>query len=145
MWDKTLPLDSKVGEYVNVARKKGSTWYVAGMTNWMPRDQHIRFDFLDKGREYVAEIVSDGVNADKVGSDYVMEKKDVHAGDELNLRMMPGGETAETCIRDISTVHSEIPVTCHLYTRVTEDNNIMLFILRCQPDGVSSTRHHPQI
>ena len=91
VWDKTLPLDSKVGEYVNIARKKGNTWYVAGMTNWMPRDQHIRFDFLDKGREYVAEIVRDGVNADKVGSDYVMEKKDVHAGDELNLRMMPGG------------------------------------------------------
>ena len=91
VWDKTQPLDCRVGEYVNVARKKGSIWYVAGMTNWTARDQHLKLDFLDEGRDYVAEIVSDGINADKVGSDYMMTKRNIRAGDELDLRMMQGG------------------------------------------------------
>lgn len=91
VWDETLPLDGRVGEYVNVARRAGRVWYVAGMTDWNRRAQHLVFDFLDKNIDYVAEVVSDGMNADKVGCDYTMTMKDVKAGDVMDLKMMPGG------------------------------------------------------
>ncbi|NVM66570.1 hypothetical protein FHW88_004888 [Mucilaginibacter sp. SG538B] len=31
-FDETIALDGKVGEYVAIARKKGSTWYAGGLT-----------------------------------------------------------------------------------------------------------------
>src|SRR5690606_14642978 len=37
-WDETHPLDSQVGEYVNIARKKNEDWFVGGMTNWSERE-----------------------------------------------------------------------------------------------------------
>ncbi|MDR1342859.1 MAG: glycoside hydrolase family 97 catalytic domain-containing protein [Prevotellaceae bacterium] len=32
-WDESLALDGKVGEYAMIAKRRGSAWFVAGMTN----------------------------------------------------------------------------------------------------------------
>lgn len=90
-WNQTVPLQSKVGEYVNIARRKGEEWFVAGMTNWEGREQTIKFDFVDKDKSYLAEIVVDGVNADRIGSDYSMYKKELKLNDTLHVKMAPGG------------------------------------------------------
>uniref|UniRef100_UPI0040285DC2 glycoside hydrolase family 97 catalytic domain-containing protein n=1 Tax=Prevotella sp. TaxID=59823 RepID=UPI0040285DC2 len=91
VWDETRPIDGHVGEYVSVARRKGGTWFVGGMTNWTPRTQTLRLSFLKPGVTYVADIVSDGLNAARVGSDYVMSTKEVKLGDSLTFSMAPGG------------------------------------------------------
>jgi alpha-glucosidase len=89
-FDETVPLDSKVAEYVAVARKKGDTWYVGAMTNWTPREMTIDFSFLDNGN-YKAEIFSDGINADRDATDYKKELINVKKGDKLIVKLMNGG------------------------------------------------------
>jgi alpha-glucosidase len=89
-FDETVPLDSKVAEYVAIARRKGETWFVGVMTNWTPRELTIDFSFLKPGK-YQVEIFSDGINADRDATDYKKEVVNISAGDKLNVKLMNGG------------------------------------------------------
>ena len=91
VWDETATLYSKVGEYVSVARRKGSEWFMASMTNWTPRSLTLKLDFLEQGKVYNAEIFMDGPNASRVGSDYKQELRKVSRGDMITVDMAPGG------------------------------------------------------
>lgn len=91
VWDEVFPLDSKVSEYVCVARKKGSKWFMAAMTNWTKRTLKVKLDFLSPGKRYEAEIFMDGPNAGKVGSDYKRTVMQVKRGDEISIDMASGG------------------------------------------------------
>jgi alpha-glucosidase len=64
-WDETMVLDGKVGDYIIVARKSGSDWYVGGMTDWSPRTLNVSFGFLGPG-EFKAEIWKDSPDSDKI-------------------------------------------------------------------------------
>lgn len=90
VFDETVALDGKVGEFAAIARKKDDVWYVGAMTNWMPRQITISFSFLGDG-QYEAEIFKDGVNADKQGSDYRKEIIKVTNKDKYTIDMAPGG------------------------------------------------------
>jgi alpha-glucosidase len=50
VWDETVALDGKVGDYAVIARQSGDTWYVAGMTDWDARTLEVDFSFLENGR-----------------------------------------------------------------------------------------------
>jgi len=89
-WDTTIVLDGKVGDYIITARKKNNDWFIGAMTDWTPRDLSIDLSFLGNGN-YEATICSDGVNADRYPSDYVLEKKQIRAGEKLQIKMAPGG------------------------------------------------------
>ena len=89
-FDETVPLDSKVAEYVAIARRKGETWFVGAMTNWTPRELTINFSFLKPGN-YQAEIFRDGINADRDATDYKKEVITVKSGDKLKVKLMNGG------------------------------------------------------
>ncbi len=89
-FDETIPLDGKVAEFVTIARRKGSEWFIGAMTNWSPRDLTIDLSFLGAG-EYTAEIFKDGINADRDATDYVKEIITVKSGDKLNVKLMNGG------------------------------------------------------
>jgi len=90
VWDETMALDAKVGDYLAVARKSGRDWYVGAMTNWTPRALEIKLDFLDDGT-YEAEIYADGTNADRFASDFRKEVRLVGRGDVLKIDLAPGG------------------------------------------------------
>ena len=90
VWENTLPISGKVGEYIVMARQKGETWYVGGITDWNERDVEIDLSFLGKG-EFNAEIFRDGINADRVGKDYKREMQRVSADEKIKLHMAPGG------------------------------------------------------
>ncbi|MHB1921441.1 MAG: glycoside hydrolase family 97 protein [Chitinophagaceae bacterium] len=89
-WDQTVPLLAKVGKYLAVARRKGSTWLVGAMTDWTPRDLTLSFSFLGPGL-YHLEIFQDGVNADRNGTDYKKVLRTVTAQDTLTIHLAPGG------------------------------------------------------
>jgi len=57
-WDATRVIQGQVGEYITVARKKGSEWYVGSLTNWKSRELQIPLKFLGSGK-YIAEVYSD--------------------------------------------------------------------------------------
>ncbi|MGI4020291.1 MAG: glycoside hydrolase family 97 protein [Janthinobacterium lividum] len=89
-FDQTIALDGKVGEFVSIARKKGSTWYVGAMTNWDARQLTIDCSFLGDGN-YKAIIFADGVNADQDATDYKRTEVIVTAKNKLTVKMAPGG------------------------------------------------------
>lgn len=90
VFDETIALDGKVGEYVAIARRKGLTWFAGAMTNWTPRDVVIDFSFLDDGT-YEAEIFKDGINADRDATDYKREVITVTKNDKLTVSLSNGG------------------------------------------------------
>lgn len=90
VFDETVPLDGKVGEYVAIARRKGNTWYVGAMTNWTPRELTIDLSFLGVGA-FDADIFKDGINASRDATDYKREVIKVSSADKLKINMAPGG------------------------------------------------------
>lgn len=73
-FDETRVLMGRVGEYIVTARRKGDVWYVGGQTNWEGRDLELP-GFLPDG-DYAATLYADGLNADKVATDYTVRHID---------------------------------------------------------------------
>ncbi|WP_163400534.1 glycoside hydrolase family 97 protein [Flavobacterium fluviatile] len=94
VFDETVALDGEVGKFVSIARKKESIWYLGAITNWDSRDITIDFSFLEKGKNFEAEIFSDGLNADKAANDYKRETLTVDSTTKLKYRMASGGGIA---------------------------------------------------
>ena len=90
IWDETKVPDAKLGDYVIVARRKGSEWYVGAMTDWTARTLDLDFSFLPEGN-FQMEAYEDGPNADRVGNDYRMVKTDVTENTRIKIRMAGGG------------------------------------------------------
>jgi alpha-glucosidase len=90
VWDDIKVLAAKTGDYLLLARRSGSDWFVGGMTDWTPRQLELDLSFLPAG-EYMMDIFQDGINADKHAQDYKHIKKSVKAGDKLKIGIAPGG------------------------------------------------------
>ena len=90
VWDETVALEAKAGDYLLMARRNGDVWYVAGLNDWTGRELQAILDFLGEG-EYEAEIFSDGVNANRWAEDYRLERVKVRKGDALSVKMANGG------------------------------------------------------
>jgi len=90
VWDETRVLDAKIAEYVVVARRKGNDWYLGAMTNWTPRDLEIDLAFLPAGSFHM-ETYQDGVNANRMASDYKLVKSSVKADARIKLHLAEGG------------------------------------------------------
>ncbi|MBS1850558.1 MAG: glycoside hydrolase family 97 protein [Acidobacteria bacterium] len=89
-WDETRVLQGAVGEFITVARRHGTDWYVGGLTNWDSRDISLAMDFLGTG-EYTAKIFADGDDADKHATSLQVQQIPVTAQSSIPLRMAPGG------------------------------------------------------
>ncbi|MDR1517446.1 MAG: glycoside hydrolase family 97 protein [Dysgonamonadaceae bacterium] len=90
VWDESVPLNGKVAEYVAIARRTGSDWYVGGLTNWTARDMEIDLSFLPEGN-YTMTLFKDGINANRAARDYAKETRSVRSGEKLKLHLAPGG------------------------------------------------------
>ena len=89
VWDETRVLQGEVGEYIVTARRKGSTWYVGGITNWTERDLKIDLSSLVNG-SVNAVIYKDGANAHRKGSDYRVERIS-NLASQIDIHLAPGG------------------------------------------------------
>ena len=90
VWDETKVLDAKLGEYVLLARRSGTDWYVGAMTNWTGRALEVDLSFLPKGTLSM-DSYQDGVNADRFASDYKRAKSKVTSSQKLKITLAPGG------------------------------------------------------
>jgi alpha-glucosidase len=89
-WDETKALDGHIGQYVVVARRSGEDWYVGAMTNWTPRDLEIDLSFLPQGN-FMMAAYQDGVNADRMASDFKKTSTHVNQTTKLKIHLAPGG------------------------------------------------------
>ena len=94
-WDETRILDGQMGEYIVTARRKGDRWYVAGITDWTPRDLKVDLSFLGSGT-HKATLFRDGVNADRNARDYRKETIDIDTSAPMDISLAPGGGVALT-------------------------------------------------
>ena len=90
VWDESRGLAGKVGEYIAIARRSGSDWYVGAMTDWSAREMTLDLSFLPDG-SYQVELYKDGVNADRAACDYRKETTDLPSDRKINIKMAPGG------------------------------------------------------
>ena len=96
-WDETKVLDAKIADYVVVARRNGHEWYIGGMTDWTPRELDIDLSFLPDGNFHMAAY-EDGVNADRMASDYKFVRSQVSKASKLKIKLAPGGGWAARII-----------------------------------------------
>jgi alpha-glucosidase len=90
VWDETHVLAAKTGDYVVIARRKGTEWYVGAMTDWSGRTMEVTLP-LPAGNNYQVEYFADGINADRYAQDYIHRTMDLPAGNTVNIKMAPGG------------------------------------------------------
>ncbi|WP_316814224.1 glycoside hydrolase family 97 protein [Pedobacter heparinus] len=89
-WHETKVLQGTPGEFVSVARRSGNQWFIGTITNTAARSIKLKFDFLPKGKTFLAKIYSDNDNvntATKVG----VETKQVNAGTVLEIKLKASG------------------------------------------------------
>ncbi len=90
VWDDTKVLDARIAEYALVARRSGKDWYVGAMTNWTARDLEVNLSFLPAGTFWL-EAYADGVNADRIASDYKRTRTQITRDTKLKITLAPGG------------------------------------------------------
>jgi alpha-glucosidase len=91
VWDETVVLQAKVSDYLVVARRSGKKWFVGGMGDWNEHELEIGFSFLDPGKKYKMVIVQDGINANRIATDFKRIEKEVSSDDTMTIKMKKGG------------------------------------------------------
>ena len=89
VWDETVALDGKIGEYVVMARRKGDTWYIGALNGWDARDLEIDLSFLPADKTQ-GTAFQDGVNAHRAARDYKKTGVQV-SGKKAKAHLAPGG------------------------------------------------------
>ena len=83
-------LYADAGQRLIIACRHGDKWFIGGITNWDPFQKEVSLDFLGAG-DYEAEILSDGINANRVGEDYRITTVPVNKLSTLKINMASGG------------------------------------------------------
>ena len=91
VWDETVVLDGKIGEYVVTARRSGDKWYIGGMTSWTPRTLDVDLSKLGIAAGTTVELFCDGKLADDDATSYVHSTFALPESKALKIRMAPGG------------------------------------------------------
>lgn len=94
VWDETIPLSAKVGEYASIAKRNGEEWYVAAMTNQEGREMELDFSFLPENTTFSAQIYRDNEQTDVDAQAYTFENATVSNETKLKFRLSPGGGVA---------------------------------------------------
>jgi len=88
-WDETKVLKGEMGEYIVVARRSQSEWYVAGITDDQSRELEISLDFLSD-KSYVAKLYYDDEEI-KTRTQVGIKELDLQPGQTLTIPMKASG------------------------------------------------------
>ncbi|MBD1431261.1 glycoside hydrolase family 97 N-terminal domain-containing protein [Sphingobacterium sp. DN00404] len=91
VWDDTKVLNGEIGEYITMARRSGEEWFIGAIGNNEAQQISVSFDFLDKGKTYLADIYIDDDSIDsrtKVGVSQM--KMNAATVKEFNLKPSGG-------------------------------------------------------
>nr|WP_315231071.1 glycoside hydrolase family 97 protein [uncultured Flavobacterium sp.] len=94
-WSDSKYLEAEPGQYVTVARKAKVTnnWFIGNVNGDNSRTSTIKFDFLEKGKKYVATIYADAKDAHYKTNPqaYTIRKMTVTNKSKLAQLSVPGG------------------------------------------------------
>jgi alpha-glucosidase len=89
-WDETRFLSGEAGEFVVLARRKDTTWYLGGMTNETGREIALPLHILESG-EYEVQLFVDGSLSPDEPNAIRFEKQNIAPGTSFNVSMASGG------------------------------------------------------
>ncbi|CAM5485193.1 glycoside hydrolase family 97 protein [Streptomyces aurantiogriseus] len=102
-WDESRTLAGSIGEYVAVARRRGSTWYLGAMTNETARTLSIPLSFLDGETSYTATVYADGApGSSPYRTPVVVSTRTVTSATTLSVTMAGAGGQAIVLEPDVS-------------------------------------------
>ena len=90
-WDESKAIDAKLGEYVVLARRKGDTWYIAGICDKKGKEVEIDLSKIVPEGSYTAEVFADTVNSNKTPMDASVSTKIVESSEKMKMSMKIGG------------------------------------------------------
>ncbi len=94
-WDETRVLAGEVGELLVTARRKGTTWYLGGMSAKRPREVILPLSFLSS-RRYSAKIWKDAPDAQADPNHLTIQTLSLTPADELKVQLaLDGGFVAQ--------------------------------------------------
>ncbi len=101
-WDESKYLEAEPGEYLTIARRAKGTnnWFVASTNGETGRKVNMNFDFLEKGKTYIATIYADNADAHYKTNPqaYNIRKVIVTNKSKLSQYTAPGGGLAISII-----------------------------------------------
>lgn len=93
VWNETRVPMGEIGQYVVVARRRGSNWYIGALTNSQERTLHLPLTFLSAGKHFRATIYRDDSGA-PTATHVSMQQQIVTKDTELNITMPANGGEA---------------------------------------------------
>jgi alpha-glucosidase len=88
-------LAGQIGELLVTARRKGSTWYIGGMSAHGPRDLALPLGFLGTGH-FTPRLWKDAPDAETDPNHLATETLNLSSADTLKLRLeLDGGFVAQ--------------------------------------------------
>jgi alpha-glucosidase len=94
VWDDTRVIHGKIGEYITIARRSASEWYLGSMNGLNHRELKIPLSFLEKDKQYVAHIYSDAGPGGKTRTHVRIKRYIVDSSVVLKTEMPPSGGQA---------------------------------------------------
>lgn len=122
VWDKTVPLDAKLGQYILIAKQKDNDWYVGGMSNWSARTLNVDFSFLSPDVTYQATIIKDTPESGTQPKEYVVQKLSVTKDTKLSFDMATGGGFVIRLHNTTTSSLSSVPVNHPISVYVDQTN-----------------------
>ena len=94
-WSETLVLEAEPGDFITYARKdkNSENWFVGRTNDEEKRTSSIEFDFLEKGKDYIATVYKDAKDAhwETNPKAYEITKYKVNNKSKLSVDCVPGG------------------------------------------------------
>jgi alpha-glucosidase len=94
VWDTTKVILGEIGKYISTARKNGDKWFVGTITNNDGRKLNIPLVFLDKGKNYIANIYSDGGDEIKTRTHVKIDRYIVNSSSIIRADLKSSGGIA---------------------------------------------------
>src|SRR5690606_16725130 len=89
-WDETLVPDASVDEYVTIARRNGTAWYIGTINNTEARQLQLSFAFFPPGTNS-AEIYEDTAETNQQPTTMTKHVRTVTYSDVITVNLAAGG------------------------------------------------------
>ena len=92
-WDETVALEAQAGQYALVAKRKGSKWFIGGITNNAEKERTFKLNlsFLKAGKSYKVTSFEDGINAGYQAMDYRKKNFTTKSNESIEVKMVKNG------------------------------------------------------
>ena len=90
VWDDIRFLSGYPGDYVAIAKRSGSNWFIGAMNNSVGKTIELKLDFLPAGT-CILETWADTKNSDKDPKELMKKTQDVKAGGMIKVTMTKNG------------------------------------------------------